>query len=284
MPKRGEPGATFLNKLSRKSEKLLLLIFIVALGALVYYLIRGEENEPPYTAVREPWEAPNLQEPDYQHEAPPQDEPIHEEEEEHGEVEEEYIPTPRELLPRVIALREYYNNPDIIGHIEITGTNISYPVVQTGNNVFYLYHDLHMRRNNAGSIFLDYENNPFALADDNMIIYGHNMRNGTMFHNVRHYHRADFFHAHNYILLTTPYQETVWDVFAFIRTTTAFCYLTTNFATREAFYSFILQLQSMSMHSTDIVLEPTDQILILSTCGAAGGNVRYVLVARLRNP
>jgi len=189
---------------------------------------------------------------------------------------------PPELLPRIVQLREDYDNPDIIGFIEIPNTNISYPVAQTGNNSFYLYHDLNWNPTAAGSIFLDYENDLYALADDNTIIYGHNMRGGTKFHNIRYFHGEDFFRAHTYILLDTPYRETVWDIFSFFHTTIDFCYLTTNFFTREAFYEFLLELQGRSHFETDIVLTDSDQILILSTCGVVGGDNRYVVVARLR--
>jgi len=189
---------------------------------------------------------------------------------------------PLELLPRIVQLREHYDNPDIVGFIEIPNTNISYPVVQTGNNVFYLYHDLNWNTSAAGSIFVDYENNLYALADDNTLIYGHNMRGGTKFHNIRYFHGEDFFRAHTYILLDTPYRETVWDIFSFFHTTIDFCYLTTNFATRDAFYMFLLELQGRSLFETDIVLYTGDQILILSTCGVLGGDNRYVIVSRLR--
>jgi len=109
------------------------------------------------------------------------------------------------------------------------------------------------------------------------------MRNGTKFHNIRYFNNEDFFRAHTYILLDTPYRETVWDIFSFFNMTTDFCYLTTNFFDDEEFYEFMLLLQSMSMRTTDIVITPDDQILILSTCAAIGGDNRYVVVAKLRN-
>jgi len=195
---------------------------------------------------------------------------------------EEYLLQPPELLARVARLREQYDNSDIVGFLEITGTNISYPVVQTYNNEFYLYHDLHGNSSSAGSVFLDYENDLYTLTDDNTIIYGHNMRGGSKFHNIRYFHNEDFFRAHTYILLDTPYKETVWDIFSFFHTTIDFCYLTTNFRSRDDFYAFLLELQGRSHFTTDIILSEEDQILILSTCGVMGGANRYVIVAKLR--
>jgi len=225
----------------------------------------------PNEAIREPVE--ELYIPQVIAEEPQKDEGAEEDEE----------PPPPELMPRIVELRALYDNPDIVGFIEITGTNVSYPVVQTGNNVFYLYHDLQWNVSSAGSIFLDYENNLYELADDNTIIYGHNMRNGSKFHNIRFFHQEEFFRSHTYISLYTPYRETVWDIFSFFHTTIDFCYLTTNFQSRDAFYEFLLELQSRSHFTTDAVLSEDDQILILSTCAAIGGDNRYVLVARLRH-
>jgi len=243
---------------------------MVGLGLHIFDSLRFEVPED---AIREPRE--------------PYREAYAEDDTEGESIEQELYLTyepeePLELLPRIVQLREYYDNPDIVGFIEIPNTNVSYPVVQTGNNVFYLYHDLNWNTTAAGSIFLDYENDLYALADDNTLIYGHNMHGGTKFHNIRYFHQEEFFRAHTYILLDTPYRETVWDIFSFFHTTTDFCYLTTNFHTREEFYTFLLVLQEMSHFETDIVLYTGEQILILSTCGVLGGENRYVVVARLR--
>lgn len=262
--------------MSKGLKRVCILLCVVVIVGLAIYIheITNTNIEIPAIAVREPV----VREPREEYDPPIS--PVMEIEEPDYKPEEP--PLPPELMPRIVQLREYYDNPDIIGFIEIPGTNIAYPVAQTGNNVFYLYHDLNWNANSAGTIFLDYENDLYALADDNTIIYGHNMRNGSMFHNIRYFHNEDFFREHTYILLDTPYRETMWDIFAFFHTTTDFCYLTTNFFDDGDFYEFMLLLQSMSRWSTDIEIMPDDQILILSTCGVHGGNNRYVVVARLR--
>lgn len=268
--------------------------FVIALAFLVYYIVdaRREIVIPP-EAIREPIirEEPvhvvqdNVQ-PAYEEHAVVDNYDMYVAGDD-TDISEPFVLSgfdfvPRELLPRIVELRAQYGNEDIVGYISIPGTNISYPVAQTGNNVYYLYHDLHHNRTAAGSIFADYWSDLGALADDNTIIFGHNMRNGSKFHNLRHFHNEDFFRRHTYILLDTPYQETVWDVFSFFHTTTDFCYLTPNFPTREMFYEFIMYLQSQSAFETDIVLSEDDQILILSTCGVRGGINRYILIGRLR--
>jgi len=267
----------------KKLVWIFLALFLAAVAVFILYFQHLRNIDVPETAIREPRQEPLVTaepEPEPQPEVPPEEnadpddsyfEPIY----------EEPAPLP-EFLPRIVSLREQYDNPDIVGFIEIPNTNISYPVAQTGNNEFYLYHDLNWNPSAAGSIFVDYENDLYLLSDDNTIIYGHNMRNGTKFHNIRFFHNEEFFRQHTYILLDTPYRETVWDIFSFFHTTIDFCYLTTNFHTREAFYEFILELQSMSNFETDITLSQDDQILILSTCGIQSGPNRYVVVSRLR--
>lgn len=289
--------------MQRRALIICLCLILAAAGVVGYFLIQSQIPDVPEAAV---WE-PRTQHPPVatQHTVSPYEqvaEPEPQDESEPADArgytndEREYSgspdepeppappPEPPTLLPRVAELRERYNNNDIVGFIEIPNTNISYPVVQSGNNVFYLYHDLNRNPSRAGSIFLDYENNIYELADDNTIIYGHNMRDGSMFHNIRHFHNESFFRDHTYILLDTPYRQTVWDIFAFFHTTIDFCYLTTNFFDEEAFYEFMLLLQSMSRWDTDIVISPENQILILSTCGVQSGPNRYVVVSRLRVP
>jgi len=258
----------------RKIQWLCIGLAVIAAGILLHHYITTEAlPEAPETAIREPIvrDIPAEAVPHVQTEST--DEPT--------ERIVEYIPPP-ELLPRIVELRAYYDNPDIVGYINIPGTPISYPIAQTGNNEFYLYFDLHWERSGAAAIFVDYQNNLYLLADDNTIIFGHNMRNGTMFHSIRHFHREDFFREHTYILLDTPYRETVWDIFSFFHTTIAFDYMRTNFRNRNDFYDFLLELERRTIFTTDIVLSPEDQILILSTCGVAGGPNRYVVVAKLR--
>ena len=254
-----------------------IYLLLAAIALLILYFYNTYDTQVPETAVREERQPPlaeNLQ--DIEKEPYPN----YDKKPDESEHKEEH--TQPELLPRIAQLRKHYNNPDIVGFIEIPNTNISYPVAQTGNNEFYLYHDLNWNTSSAGSIFLDYENDLYALTDHNTIIYGHNMRNGSKFHNIRYFHRENFFRTHTYILLDTPYKETVWDIFSFFHTTIEFCYLTTNFFDEAKFYEFMLLLQSKSRWSTEIEITQEDQILILSTCGVHGGDNRYVLVARLR--
>lgn len=97
-------------------------------------------------------------------------------------------------------------NPDIIGWIKIPDTKIDYPIVQTSDNETYLHKDFNGNKNVSGAIFLDCDSNSDFTGWQN-IIYGHHMKNGTMFQNLVKFKDKDFFEKHRYLTLYTPERE-----------------------------------------------------------------------------
>ena len=85
-------------------------------------------------------------------------------------------------------------NPDIVAWLRIPGV-LEYPVVRGKDNSYYLNHTVQKTYNIAGSIFLDYRNER-DFSDSKNIIYGHNMKDGSMFHVLRNYQDIDFFQKH----------------------------------------------------------------------------------------
>jgi SrtB family sortase len=94
-------------------------------------------------------------------------------------------------------------NPDVVGWISIPGTRINYPIVQTGDNDFYLKHLADRTPSETGAIFLDSDNEP-AINGKNNLIYGHNLIDGSMFSGLKAYREQEFFDEHKTILLATP--------------------------------------------------------------------------------
>ena len=86
-------------------------------------------------------------------------------------------------------------NEDLVAWIQIPGIGLDYPVVQGEDNEYYLYHTFQKENNKAGSIFLDYRNHD-DFTDRRVILYGHNMKDGSMFHVLRNYQDIDFFQEH----------------------------------------------------------------------------------------
>lgn len=105
-------------------------------------------------------------------------------------------------------------NPDIIGWIEIEGTKVNYPILQDNNDLYYLKHSFNKQYNNNGSIFTINKN---AFLDDETTIYGHNMKNGTMFSILSKYLNSDFLNEHLNFKIYTPtvnYDCTIFSVYS----------------------------------------------------------------------
>ena len=182
--------------------------------------------------------------------------------------------------PYIVALREQYENDEIVGYIYIEGTDIRYVVTQHTDNVFYLYHDIHRRPDRAGWVFLDYEND-LTREDPNTIIYGHNMRQNIRFHGIRHFQNRDFFDTHRYITFNTAYGEYRWEIFSFYRTHIDFFYIQVHFNSDEEFYELLAEMAARSMHPSDVIVGPGDRVLTLSTCTNNDRDERFVVNARL---
>ena len=104
-------------------------------------------------------------------------------------------------------------NNDIVGWIEIENTNINYPILKD-KNLYYLKHSFDKKYNSNGSIFTT---TPSPFIDDETIIYGHNMKNGTMFSNLGKYLNKDFLDSHSKIKIYTPecnYEGTIFSVYS----------------------------------------------------------------------
>ncbi len=152
-------------------------------------------------------------------------------------------------------------------------SKIDYHVMQAKDNVFYLKHNIEGVKNDSGSIFLDYRNNPERIygskkesIGSNNIIYGHNMKNGSMFGLLRKFMDKDYFYEHQNIYTYSTKGVTVWKVFSAYETTTDDYYIQTYFSSSDEFNDFIKDLQKKSVVDTDIILKSKDDILTLSTC------------------
>ncbi len=174
------------------------------------------------------------------------------------------------------------NNEDIVGYLKIDDTNISEVVVQGEDNDYYLTHNSLKEENIAGAIYMDYENN-IENFSDNTIIYGHNMRDGSKFHDVRKYQDLSYYESHKYIALMTLYDNTVWEIFSFYSTPTSFNYIKANFESKEKKAEFIEEIQSKSFYSSDLEVTADDKILTLSTCTNEEDNTRFVVHAKLKD-
>ena len=181
-------------------------------------------------------------------------------------------------LSNLKALQEI--NDDVIGWIRITDTNIDYPVVKGVDNEYYLKHNVRKESSQSGSIFMDYRNQG-GNRDLNTIIYGHNMRDGSMFEELTNYKKKDFFIEHPIIELTTLDGQTQWQIFSVYISNTNFNYIKTAFSNDEEYLDFLTELKEKALYDTDVDITGEDIILTLSTCTYEFNDARFVIHAKL---
>lgn len=173
-------------------------------------------------------------------------------------------------------------NPDIVGWITIDDTKINYPIVQAEDNEFYLTRNYKQENSKAGSIFLDYRNE-LLEEEKNMILYGHRMKDETMFQQLTKYADQNFFETHSIIYIDTLYAGYDVEVFSVYYTTTDFDYIQTEFTTDEEIEQFFHSIKQKSMYKTDVGLNSEDTIITLSTCDSTldKDEGRFVVHAKL---
>jgi len=184
----------------------------------------------------------------------------------------------------------YDTNHDIRGWLSIPNTVINYPVVQSTDNDYYLHNNFNKSADYYGSLFLDYRNN-ISPQSQNMIIYGHNMKDGQMLTAIVNYEQTDFYKTSSLITFNTIYGHYSWKVFAAFITNAdpkdgyVFNYLVTNFSSNDAFNNFIKEVRERSLINTPSVdVVPGDTLLTLSTCYYSSNDARFVVMARRVRP
>lgn len=171
-------------------------------------------------------------------------------------------------------------NPDIIGWIGFEGLEIDYPVVQTKDNEFYLNHLFSLEKNKLGAIFVDYRNKS-DLSDRNTIIYGHNMKNGSMFSSLTNYKSQDYYDANPDILLVTKEKKYRVDFFAGLVVDGSYESVRFSFSDEDDFNQYINSLEDMSTFKSSVIVGPQDRIISLVTCSYEFNNARYALYGKL---
>ena len=158
-------------------------------------------------------------------------------------------------------------NNDVVGWIQVSGTNINYPFVQTTDNKYYLTKDINKNNNSAGWVFMDYRNN-IKDFDKNTILYAHSRVNGTMFGSLKNIMNNDWYNnkLNHVIKLSTEYENTLWQVFSVYHIPTTNDYIQTIFKSNDEFYIFIKKLYKRSVYNFNVELNQNDKILTLSTC------------------
>ena len=174
----------------------------------------------------------------------------------------------------------FEKNIDYRGWIKIDNTNINYPILQGQDNEEYLYKDLNNEYIVSCSIFMNYLNNGFD--DQNTVLFGHNMKNGTMFANLKKYKEEDFFYNNNDIEIELSNgQYLKYKVFSVYITDINDNYTKTSFEDKDEYKEFLERIKNKSIYKSDISVNENDKIITLSTCSYEFDDARLVVTGKL---
>lgn len=177
-------------------------------------------------------------------------------------------------------------NNDLAGWLVIEDTVIDYPVMQCGDNDFYLHHDFAKKESKHGELFIK-AGCPLAGESVNILIYGHHMRDGSMFGTLKKYESRKFYEEHPYIQFDTLYEQYTYEIIAAFRSQVyedsrdVFKYYQYyGELGEEDFLEFYQNIKDMSLYDTGVDAVYGDALLMLSTCAYHVENGRFVIVAK----
>lgn len=256
-------------------------VFLVSAGMLVKILIGYEDADKTYESINEGFEA-LTGETDGESETETETDGASVPPEPHVTYRTDMTEQMKEQYAYLMNLKEQY--PDVVGYISVPSVSINYPVVQTDNNDYYLDHLITGEVSSSGSVFLDYRCDADALTAKNSILYGHNMNNGGMFHNIELLFELDTF------LGTTVEYICEQGIFLYkplsvYRADATYPFAKYAFADDEAYLTFCRTAveKSRFVESEDVTYGADSSIITLITCtnSITSKTGRYVFQAVL---
>lgn len=257
-------------------------VFLVSGGFLLHYYIDGRQQETRYDQLAALKETvtprpviPEDSEPPEQTEAPTQPQLVEVTDPETGET--------VSLLPDFAEL--YLQNNDMVGWLTVPGTVIDYPVMQTPEDRdYYLYRNFDKESNKRGCLYTWPENDVFAPSD-NVTVFGHHMRDGSMFGQLDKYRDPAFRAENPYIFFDTLRELRTYEVMAVFLTTASvgegFGYHEfIDAADEKAFDAFVSEVRKRQLYDTGVTAQYGDKLICLSTCEYSQVNGRLIVVAK----
>ncbi len=168
-------------------------------------------------------------------------------------------------------------NQSCVCWVYASGAQINHPVVQADDNEFYLHHTFERKKNSAGCIFMDHEVDP-NLSSWNTFIYGHNMKNGTMFGHLKNYiNNPSVYEKDPYIYIFRPEGIYRYEIFAFyLDPTDSKMYYTCS--TFREFRAYLREAAKKSVYECKAKSDPDKNIVTLVTCSGSGSNKQRFFV------
>ena len=180
----------------------------------------------------------------------------------------------------------YEKNKKLIGWLKIDDTIIDYPVMQTGDNSYYLEHNFNQEYDKNGSLFLDYNCSIYPRST-NLIIYGHHMKSGQMFGQLQKYAKQSYGEKHSIIMFDSIYEKATYQVMYVFRSQVYneddlvfkyYQFIDAN--SKKEFDSYMNEMAKMSLYDTGVTASYGDSLLTLSTCDNSQTDGRFVVVAK----
>lgn len=191
---------------------------------------------------------------------------------------------------RMLQLEELQKeNKEIIGWLEIEGTNINYPVLQASDNDYYLTHNYKKEKASTGSIFLD-KNFDLINGSSNYLIYGHRNKSGLMFEDLMKYAKEDFYKEHTKIKFTTNKEDCIYEILSVFYSRVYYkseknvfrYYYFVNANNEQEYNDFVNNAKKVSLYDTGVTAKYGDQLLTLSTCEYSQEDGRFAVVCKKR--
>lgn len=185
-----------------------------------------------------------------------------------GEIAKPEAPEQVEIPIDFASLQAQY--PDLYAWIEIPGTNVAYPIMQSSSdNAYYLNYTIDGVNGLPGSIYTEYYNTK-DFTDFDTVIYGHNMLDDSMFGGLDNYHDINYLNEHRQIIIYTPTNIRTYQIFAAVTYDDRHILMDFNFQDaeqRQAYINSITSLASDTNHVlNDVTVTPDSKLITLSTC------------------
>ncbi|GIP19649.1 SrtB family sortase [Paenibacillus montaniterrae] len=170
-------------------------------------------------------------------------------------------------------------NAEIVGWISIPGTSVDYPVVKHTDNDYYLNHNIEKQKSSRGAIFMDYRNEN-VLEETHTVIYGHHMKDGSMFGELSEYKKEDYFKEHAFITFDALEQPTKWQIFSVYVYPPDNQFFKYEFESEQEYSDYLNKIVDSSIYSADVEVTTDDQLLTLVTCTYEVSDARFIVHAK----
>ena len=205
-----------------------------------------------------------------------------------NDIEVDETKTTDTVTEKMLQLQELKKeNNDIIAWLKIANTKINYPVLQTTDNEYYMTHNYKKEKSGDGSIFLD-KDYDWNKPSDNLLIYGHNNKNGNMFQDLLKYENENYYKEHPTINFTTINEDSIYEIIAVFKSRVYYkseknvfrYYYFINAENEEEYNYYVKESKKASLYNTGKTASYGEQLLTLSTCEYSQEDGRFVIVAR----